>query len=87
MPLGNACPFLPRLSRYDQSLEAMKQLAAEIERLTAATGSGTSHRHQLGAEPSYFSAAEAVSQRMKLAEPIPQTLHAGHGEPFRWCRP
>jgi hypothetical protein len=83
MPLGNAWSFPSSVVRYDQSLEAMKQLAAEIERLTAA------HRHPAHpidinweAEPSYFGAAEAVSQRMKLAEPIPKLCTLVTASPF-----
>lgn len=83
MPLGNAWSFPSSVVRYDQSLEAMKQLAAEVERITSA------HRHPAHpidinweAEPSYFGAAEAVSQRMKLAEPIPKLCTLVTASPF-----
>jgi len=83
MPLGNAWSFPSSVVAYDQSLEAMKQLAAEIERLTAAHR-GPAHPIDINweAEPSYFSAAEAVSQHMKLAEPIPKLCTLVTASPF-----
>jgi len=83
MPLGNAWSFPSSVVGYDQSLEAMKQLAVEIERITAA------HRHPAHpidiysqSEPSYFEAAEAVSRRLNLREPIPKLCTLVTASPF-----
>ena len=83
MPLGNAWSFPSSVVRYDQSLEAMKALAVEIERITAAHRDPT-HPIDINweAEPSYFSAAETVSSRMKLAEVIPKLCTLVTASPF-----
>jgi L-alanine-DL-glutamate epimerase-like enolase superfamily enzyme len=83
MPLGNAWSFPSTVVGYDQSLEAMKQLAVEIERITAAHRS-PAHPVDIyfEAEPSYFSAAETVSGRMELREPIPKLCTLVTASPF-----
>ena len=73
MPLGNVWSFPSKTLRYDETLTAMKTLAAEVARLTS-TYSEAEHpidiNHDL--ESSYFAAAVAVGQRLGLAEPIPR---------------
>jgi L-alanine-DL-glutamate epimerase-like enolase superfamily enzyme len=72
MPLGNVWSFPSRVLNYQQTLEAMKVLAEEIARITRAHQT-TGHPIDLtwALEPAYHEAAAAVSQRLRLAEPIP----------------
>jgi len=72
MPLGNAWSFLSEVVTYDQSLEAMKQLAGHIRKIIAGYHP-LAHPIDINQElePEYASAAAAVSRSMKLAEPIP----------------
>ena len=73
MPLGNAWSFLSQQVTYDQSLEAMKQLAGKIRSITAGydlAAHPIEINHEL--EPQYLKAATEVSRALKLAEPIPK---------------
>jgi L-alanine-DL-glutamate epimerase-like enolase superfamily enzyme len=73
MPLGNAWSFLSQQVTYDQSLEAMKQLAEKIRGITAGydlAAHPIDINYEL--EPEYLKAATEVSRALKLAEPIPK---------------
>jgi L-alanine-DL-glutamate epimerase-like enolase superfamily enzyme len=72
MPLGNVWAFPSRVLGYEQTLSAMKELVAEIARLTADHAEAAHPidiTHAL--EPQYHRAAEAVSRKLHLPEPIP----------------
>ena len=72
MPLGNAWAFLSQVVTFDQSLEAMKQLAGSIRTITAGYDRPAHPIHiNFELEPEYLKAATEVSRKMKLAEPIP----------------
>jgi len=73
MPLGNAWAFLSQAVTYDQSLEAMKQLAQKIHAITA-EHDRPAHPIDINyeLEPEYLKAATEVSRTLKLAEPIPK---------------
>ncbi len=73
MPMGNVWAFPSSTVTYDQSLQAMKHLAARIASITA------SHRQRAhpidlyrNLEPLYLEAAARVSREQPLAEPIPK---------------
>jgi L-alanine-DL-glutamate epimerase-like enolase superfamily enzyme len=83
MPLGNIWSFPSRLLSYDQTLAAMKELAAEVSRLTAAHsefGHPIDLTHAL--EPLYQQAATALTVRLQLPEPIPQLCTLVVASPF-----
>jgi L-alanine-DL-glutamate epimerase-like enolase superfamily enzyme len=83
MPLGNAWSFLSQVVTYDQSLEAMKQLAGNIRTITAGYNRPAHPidiNHEL--EPEYLKAAAEVSLRMKVAEPIPMLCTQVTASPF-----
>jgi len=73
MPLGNAWSFLSQVVSFDQSLEAMKQLAGSIRTITAGYAR-PAHPIDINfeLEPEYLKAATEVSRTMKLAETIPK---------------
>ncbi|MCI0717598.1 MAG: hypothetical protein L0338_01185 [Acidobacteria bacterium] len=83
MPLGNAWAFLSQVVTYDQSLEAMKQLAGEIRSVTAGYDRAA-HPIDINweLEPEYVKAAVEVSRRMQLAEPIPVLCTQVTASPF-----
>lgn len=83
MPLGNVWSFPSRLLSYDITLAAMKALAEQIAALTAACKE-TGHPIDLtlALEPAYLRAAGEVSQRLGLAEPIPQLCTLVAASPF-----
>jgi hypothetical protein len=72
MPLGNVWSFPSKKMPYDTTLGAMKALAAEMVKIT---GSYKEFAHPIdinaALEPRYRQAAAEVSQRLQLAEPIP----------------
>jgi L-alanine-DL-glutamate epimerase-like enolase superfamily enzyme len=96
MPLGNVWSFPSRLLTYEQTLAAMKELVAEIARLTGDC-SQYGHPMDLGVslEPQFLRAGKEVSRRLALAEPIPKlctlvaasafdaALHDGFGKAHR----
>ena len=83
MPLGNAWSFPSQVVPYDRSLEAMKQLATEIARITAAY-SETAHPIDINweLEPAYLKAATELSRKMNLSEPIPKLCTLVVASPF-----
>jgi len=83
MPLGNAWSFLSQVVSYDQSLEAMKQLAGKIRSITA-RHHRPAHPIDINQEldPEYLKAAAEVSRDMKLAEPIPILCTQVTASPF-----
>ena len=72
MPLGNVWAFPTKKMPYDTTLTAMKELAQEIIKITAAYKE-PSHPIDINwaLEPLYLKAAVEVSQRLHLVEPIP----------------
>jgi len=83
MPLGNAWSFLSQVVTFDQSLEAMKQLAGNIRTITAGYNRPAHPidiNHEL--EPGYLKAAAEVSRTLKLAEPIPMLCTQVTASPF-----
>lgn len=72
MPLGNVWAFPSRVLDYNATLGAMRALAERIAKLTGdyrEWGHPIEFNHQL--EPGYLKAAAAVTQELKLAQPIP----------------
>jgi L-alanine-DL-glutamate epimerase-like enolase superfamily enzyme len=72
MPLGNVWAFPSRVLDYNATLGAMRTLAERIAKLTGdyrEWGHPIEINHQL--EPGYLKAATAVTQELKLAQPIP----------------
>jgi L-alanine-DL-glutamate epimerase-like enolase superfamily enzyme len=81
MPLGNVWSFPSKQLTYDQTLAAMKSLAAKIASITEKLGEwGHPIDLNLTAEPEYFKAAAEVSQAM--AEPIPPLCTIVTASPF-----
>jgi L-alanine-DL-glutamate epimerase-like enolase superfamily enzyme len=81
MPLGNVWSFPSKQLTYDQTLAAMKNLAAKIASITEKLGEwGHPIDLNLTAEPEYFKAAVEVSQGM--AEPIPPLCTIVTASPF-----
>ena len=73
MPLGNVWAFPPRYAPFDQSLAAMKKLA---ELAVAATQDCELCAHPLelseALEPEFLRIADALSDTMQLASPMPK---------------
>lgn len=72
MPLGNVWAFPSRVLDYNATLGAMRALAERMAPLTGEYrewGHPIEINHQL--EPEYLKAAGAVTQELKLAQPIP----------------
>lgn len=83
MPLGNVWSFPSRQLAYDDTLGAMQQLAGEVRDLTAAC-TLTGHPIDLtwSLEPEYHHAAERVTRKRRLAEPIPPLCTLVVASPF-----
>jgi L-alanine-DL-glutamate epimerase-like enolase superfamily enzyme len=83
MTLGNMWAFPSRTLSYDDTLAAMKDLAARIARVTG-TCTETGHPLDLGhvLEPEYLKAADAVSRERALGEPIPKLCTLVVASPF-----
>ena len=83
MSMGNVWAFPSRTLTYDQTLDAMKALAGEINR---ATGDYHEYGHPIdinvALEPSYLKAAAAVAAQQKLSEPIPKLCTLVTASPF-----
>jgi len=83
MPMGNVWSFPSRTLNYDQTLGAMKALAARIEKITHGYkewGHPVEINHQL--EPAWIKAADAVSADLKLSERIPKLCTLTTASPF-----
>ena len=83
MPLGNQWSFPSRVMSYDNTLDAMKTLAARVNKVTAVYrefGHPLDINHAL--EPEYIRSAEQVSREMGLREPIPKLCTLVTASPF-----
>jgi L-alanine-DL-glutamate epimerase-like enolase superfamily enzyme len=83
MPMGNVWSFPSRRLSYDQTLEAMRQLALRIEKITNGykePGHPIDINHHL--EPFYLKAAAEVTSQLKLVEPIPDLCTLTTASPF-----
>lgn len=81
MPLGNVWSFPSKKLTYDQTLVAMKALAAKMATIAEQLNEwGHPIDLNLTAEPEYFKAAEEISRGM--AEPIPPLCTIVTGSPF-----
>jgi L-alanine-DL-glutamate epimerase-like enolase superfamily enzyme len=73
MPLGNVWSFPSRTLSYDVTLGAMKSL---VEQVAAVTRNCTEAGHPIDVttalEPAYHCAADEVTRRLRLVEPIPR---------------
>ncbi len=73
MPMGNVWSFPSHTLTYDNTLGAMKALAERISKITGAyKESGHPIDLNVALEPEYLKASAAVTQQLKLAEPIPK---------------
>ncbi|MEW5979199.1 MAG: enolase C-terminal domain-like protein [Acidobacteriota bacterium] len=83
MPLGNAWSFLSSRVSFDDSLDAMKRLAARLRRVTAEYDQ-KAHPIDINwdLEPLYMAEAETLSKEMELAEPIPRLCTLVTASPF-----
>ena len=83
MPLGNAWAFPSSRVTHDQSLRAMRVLAARIASITA-DHPQRAHPIDLNRslEPLYLEAAARVSAENRLAEPIPKLCALVVASPF-----
>jgi L-alanine-DL-glutamate epimerase-like enolase superfamily enzyme len=83
MSMGNVWAFPSGTLSYDQTLDAMKALAAEIDR---ETGNYREYGHPIdinvALEPAYLKAAATVSARQKLSEAIPKLCTLVTASPF-----
>jgi L-alanine-DL-glutamate epimerase-like enolase superfamily enzyme len=83
MPLGNVWSFPSRVLNYDATLGAMKALAEQVADITADyKEAGHPIDLALVLEPAYLRAAQEVSRRLKLAEPIPPLCTLVAASPF-----
>ena len=83
MPLGNVWSFPSRALTYDQTLGAMTALAERIVDIT------TRHREfghpvdlGISLEPAFLKAADEVTKKQALAEPIPHLCTVVTASPF-----
>lgn len=73
MSMGNVWSFPSKILSYDETLNAMKDLASQVERITNANRvSGHPIDINVALEPEYLNAAAAVSQRRAMKEAIPK---------------
>jgi L-alanine-DL-glutamate epimerase-like enolase superfamily enzyme len=73
MPLGNVWAFPSRVMPYETTLSAMREVAAEIAVITERSGvwgHPIDITHTI--EPEFFVAAESVTKRCQLVEPLPK---------------
>ena len=83
MTMGNAWSFPSKTMSYATTLGAMKALAARIARITDGyRESGHPVDINCALEPEYLKAASAVSQELRLAEPIPKLCTLVTASPF-----
>jgi L-alanine-DL-glutamate epimerase-like enolase superfamily enzyme len=73
MPMGNVWSFPSERMSYDKTLGAMKALAERVRNITA-DFKQTAHPIDINValEPEYLKAADEVSHRLQLEEPIPK---------------
>ena len=73
MPLSNTWSFPSRKVSHADTLEAMKRLSTRISQITARY---KEYGHPIdlnyALQPTYLTAAEEVTQEMRLAEPVPK---------------
>jgi L-alanine-DL-glutamate epimerase-like enolase superfamily enzyme len=83
MPLGNVWSFPSRRLSYDDTLGAMRALTERVGQLTEAC---PDFGHPIDLtwtlEPEYHKAAESVTRRLNLAEPIPPLCTLVVASPF-----
>ncbi len=83
MPLGNVWSFPSQHLSYETTLGAMKELAGKISNITANYREpGHPVEINTALEPAYLKAAAAVSQDLKLVEPIPKLCTLVTASPF-----
>ena len=83
MTMGNVWSFPSLRMSYDQTLGAMKALAGKIRNITA-NFKEPGHPIDINVtlEPEYLKAAQEVSQRLQLEEPIPKLCTLVTASPF-----
>ena len=83
MPLGNVWGFPSKILSYDQTLDAMKQLAERIRKITA-DYKEFGHPVDINAalEPLYLKAGDEVTAKLKLPQPIPPLATLVTASPF-----
>lgn len=83
MTMGNVWAFPSKRMSYDQTLEAMKVLAGNIQNITA-NFKEPGHPIDINVtlEPEYLKAANEVSRRLQLEEPIPKLCTLVTASPF-----
>ncbi len=83
MPLSNTWAFPSRKMPYETTLGAMKALAGRIEKITGGwKESGHPIDINVALEPEYLKQASAVSEELKLAEPVPKLCTLVVASPF-----
>ncbi|RPI20313.1 MAG: hypothetical protein EHM61_27310 [Acidobacteria bacterium] len=83
MPLGNVWSFPSAEMGYETTLNAMKILADEISRITSRyRGYGHPIDINWALEPAYLAAADAVSRKLELKQPIPKLCTLVTASPF-----
>ncbi|MBM3727929.1 MAG: hypothetical protein FJW40_21200 [Acidobacteria bacterium] len=83
MPMGNVWSFPSKKLSYDVTLNAMRELAGRIQKLTANSKlKGHPIDINVALEPEYLKAAAEVTRQLKLAEPIPKLCTLVTASPF-----
>jgi L-alanine-DL-glutamate epimerase-like enolase superfamily enzyme len=83
MPLGNVWSFPSKTMPYDTTLNAMKVLAARINKITDGYREfGHPVDINWDLEPLYLKAADEVSKELKLEQPIPKLCTLVVASPF-----
>ena len=83
MPMGNQWSFPSKTLSYDTTLEAMKQLAERIRKISEAyTEPGHPIDINFRLEPEYLNAAAEVAKAMHLDQPIPKLCSLVTASPF-----
>ncbi|MGC2509132.1 MAG: hypothetical protein WA430_01100 [Acidobacteriaceae bacterium] len=83
MPMGNEWSFPSKTLSYDTTLQAMKQLAERIRKITEAyTEAGHPIDINYTLEPEYLNAAVDVTHTMRLDQPIPKLCTLVTASPF-----
>lgn len=83
MPMGNIWSFPSRVMSYDETLAAMRELAGRIRTLTAAHKEfGHPVDLNIPLEHEYVKAADEVSRKLALKEPIPKLCTLVVASPF-----
>src|SRR5437879_2316272 len=81
MPMGNVWSFPSNKLTYDQTLAAMKELSAQIARITAGHKEwGHPVDLSMALEPQYLTAAAEISKR--LVQPVPPLCTLVTASPF-----